>query len=41
MRLSKEICNLQRRKNKRKSNGVMLKMMMSRMKIDLNVLVRS
>jgi len=38
MRLSKEIYNLQRRRNKRKSNGVILKMMMSRMKIDLNVL---
>jgi hypothetical protein len=38
MRLSKEICNLQRRRNKRKDNGVMLEMMMSKMTIDLNIL---
>jgi hypothetical protein len=38
MQLGKEICNLQRRRNKRQSNGVMLEMMTSKMTIDLNVL---
>jgi len=38
MRLGKEICNLQERRNKRQSNGVMLEMMTSKMTIDLNVL---
>jgi hypothetical protein len=38
MRLSKEIYNLQGRRNKRQSNGVMLEMMTSKMTIDLNVL---
>ena len=38
MQLGKEICNLQRRRNKRKSNGVMLEIMTSKMTIDLNVL---
>jgi hypothetical protein len=38
MQLGKEICNLQRRRNKRQSNGVMLEMMMSKITIDLNVL---
>jgi hypothetical protein len=38
MRLDKEFCNLQRRINKRQSNGVMLEKMMSKIKIDLNVL---
>jgi len=38
MRLGKEICNLQGRRNKRQSNGVMLKMMTSKITIDLNVL---
>jgi hypothetical protein len=38
MRLGKEICNLQGRRRKRESNGVMLEMMMSKMTIDLNVL---
>jgi len=38
MRLDKEICNLQGRRNKRQSNGVMLEMMTSKMTIDLNVL---
>jgi hypothetical protein len=37
MRLGKEICNLQRRINKRQSNGAMLEMMTSKMTIDLNV----
>jgi hypothetical protein len=38
MQLGKEICNLQRRRNKRQSNGVMLEIMTSKMTIDLNVL---
>jgi len=38
MRLGKEICNLQGRRNKRQSNGVMLEMMTSKMTINLNVL---
>jgi hypothetical protein len=38
MRHGKEICNLQGRENKRQGNGVMLKMMTSKMTIDLNVL---
>jgi hypothetical protein len=38
MRLGKEICNLQGRRNKRQSNDVMLEMMTSKMAIDLNVL---
>ena len=38
MRLDKGICNLQRRRNKRQSNGTMLEMMTSKMAIDLNVL---
>ena len=38
MRLDKEICNLQGRRNKRQSNGAMLEMMTSKMTIDLNVL---
>jgi hypothetical protein len=38
MRLDKEFCNLQRRINKRQSNGAMLEKMMSKIKIDLNVL---
>ena len=38
MRLSKEIYNLQGRRNKRQSNGVMLEMMKSIMTIDLNML---
>jgi hypothetical protein len=38
MRLGKEICNLQERRNKRQSNDVMLEMMTSKMTIDLNVL---
>jgi hypothetical protein len=38
MRFGKEICNLQRRKNKRQSNGVMFEMMASKITIDLNVL---
>jgi hypothetical protein len=38
MRLGKEICNLQGRRNKRQGNGVMLEMMKSKMTIDLNVL---
>jgi len=38
MRLGKEICNLQGRRNKRQSNGAMLEMMTSKMTIDLNVL---
>ena len=38
MRLGKEICNLQGRRNKRQSNGVILEMMASKMTIDLNVL---
>jgi archaellum biogenesis ATPase FlaH len=38
MRFGKEICNLQRRKNKRQSNGVMFEMMASKIIIDLNVL---
>ena len=37
MRFGKEICNLQRRRNKMQSNGVMFKMMMSKMTIDLNM----
>jgi hypothetical protein len=35
---SKEIYNLQRRKNKGQSNSVMLEIMTSKMTIDLNVL---
>jgi hypothetical protein len=38
MRLGKEIYNLQGRRNKRQSNGVMLEMMTSKMTIDLIVL---
>jgi hypothetical protein len=38
MRLDKEFCNLQRRINKRQSNDAMLEKMMSKIKIDLNVL---
>jgi len=38
MRLGKEICNLQGRRNKRQSNGAMLEMITSKMTIDLNVL---
>jgi len=38
MRLDKEFCNLQKRINKRQSNGAMLEKMMSKIKIDLNVL---
>jgi hypothetical protein len=38
MQLSKEICNLLRRRNKRQNNSVMLEMMMNKMTIDLNVL---
>jgi len=38
MRLGKEIYNLQGRRNKKQSNGVMLEMMTSKMTIDLNVL---
>jgi len=38
MRLGKEICNPQGKRNKRQSNGVMLDMMTSKMTIDLNVL---
>jgi hypothetical protein len=38
MRLDKEFCNLQRRINKRQGNGAMLEKMMSKIKIDLNVL---
>jgi len=38
MRLGKEICNLQGRRNKRQSNGAMFEMMTSKMTIDLNVL---
>jgi hypothetical protein len=37
MRLSKEICNLQGRRNKMQSNGATLEMMTSKMTIDLNV----
>jgi len=37
MRLGKEICNLQGRRNKRQSNGAMLEMITSKMAIDLNV----
>jgi hypothetical protein len=38
MQLSKEICNLLRRRNKRQNNSVMLEMMMNKMTIDLNIL---
>jgi len=38
MRLDKVIYNMQKRRNKRQSNGVMLEMMMSKMTLDLNVL---
>jgi hypothetical protein len=38
MRLDKVIYNMQRRRTKRQSNGVMLKMMTSKMTLDLNVL---
>ena len=38
MQLDKEICNLQKRIYKGQSNGVMLKMMTSKMTIDLNVI---
>jgi len=38
MQLGKEIWNLQRRRNKRQSNGAVLEMMTSKMTIDLNVL---
>ena len=37
MRLGKKIYNLQRKRNKKQSNGVMLEMMMNKMEIDLNV----
>jgi hypothetical protein len=37
MRLGKEISNLQGKRNKRQSNGVILEMMTSKMTIDLNV----
>jgi hypothetical protein len=39
MPLGKEICNLQRKRNKGQSNGVMLEIMTSKMTIDLNVLI--
>jgi hypothetical protein len=38
MRLGKEIYNMQGRRNKKQSNGVMLEMMTSKMTIVLNVL---
>ena len=38
MRLDKVIYNMQKRRNKRQSNGVMFEMMMSKMTLDLNVL---
>jgi hypothetical protein len=38
MRLGKEIYNLQRKRNKKQSNGVMFEMMPNKMTIDLNVL---
>jgi hypothetical protein len=38
MRLGKEICNLQGRRNKRQSNGAMFEKMTNKMTIDLNVL---
>jgi hypothetical protein len=38
MRLGKEICNLQRKRNKRQSNDALLEMMTSKMTIDLNML---
>jgi hypothetical protein len=38
MQPGKKIDNLQRRRNKRQSNGAMLEMMTNKMTIDLNVL---
>jgi hypothetical protein len=38
MRLGKEICNLQGRRNKMQSNGAMLEMVTSKMTINLNIL---
>jgi len=38
MRFGKKICNLQGRRNKRQSNGVMLEIMTSKITINLNVL---
>jgi len=37
MRLGKEICNLQGKRNKRQSNGVMFEMMTSKITINFNV----
>jgi hypothetical protein len=37
MRLDKEICNLQEKRNKRQSNGVMFEMMTSKITINFNV----
>ena len=38
MQLDKEIYNMQKRINKKRSNGIMLEMMASKITIDLNVL---
>jgi len=38
MQLSKEIYNLQRKRNKKQSNGIMFEMMTNKMIIDFNVL---
>jgi len=38
MRLGKKICNLQRKRNKRQINDIMLEMMSNKMTIDLNML---
>jgi hypothetical protein len=38
MQLDKEIYNMQKRINKKRSNGIMLEMMTSKITIDLNVL---
>jgi hypothetical protein len=38
MQLDKEIYNMQKRINKKRSNGIILEMMTSRITIDLNVL---
>jgi hypothetical protein len=38
MQLGKEIYNMQKRINKKRSNGIMLEMMTSKITIDLNVL---
>jgi len=38
MRFGKEICNLQRRRNKGRNNCAMLEMITNKMTIDLNVL---